>query len=301
MNTVIYISGNQTALTAVLKSHMEAHGFRSVESAEAAIESTVLTEKSNGHIVACVLILGVSLTKDSVNRLKTIVENGTPLIFSEQSSGAVAALSSIGFNFGLFENVEQEISGASATLYGVGSAQEVFTISGLTTGGTVNVAESTGWKLAIQESLLHTSTVPLAKIQNSSGLVVSAYAPKGASTLLIPNLGATVVLAGFLYSSINVKGCEVFRDLVNLCLRDFAKYKVSGFVKDGDENPLERTLRLYAKSTGELLDSTVSSEVDGSYQLESNYSGDVAVVCVANSNDENNSQIADKVRPRLVV
>ena len=44
--------------------------------------------------------------------------------------------------------------------------------------------------------------------------------------------------------------------------------KITGFVKDMGNNPLARTVRAYARNTGALVGETVSSAVDGSYEIQ---------------------------------
>lgn len=301
MNTVIYLSGNQSSLTSSLKSHMESQGFKSLESTKENLIANIAAEKNLGNTVACVFIVGQSLIVDHFTILSSVVSGGTPLIFSDQSDGAVATQASLGFNFGLFTTVEQEISGSTNIMYGTANADNVFKISGLVNSGTITISENSGWKLLISESALHASTKVLMKISDSHGLVVTSYIKKGDSSEKFTKLGATVVHAGWLYGTVNAKGCQAFHDLVNLCFLDLSRYQVSGFITEfGTNLALSRTVRLYAKTTGDLLASTISSSIDGSYILESTYGDEVSVVCVADSNDENNSQIADKVKPRLI-
>ena len=301
MNTVIYLSGNQSSLTSSLKSYMESHGFKSLESTKESLVSNITAEKNLGNTVACVFIVGQSLLDDHFTILSSVVANGTPVIFSEQSSGVTGTQTALGFNFGLFTTVEQEVSGASNIMYGTANADNVFKVSGLVSGGTITISDNSGWKLLISESALHSNTKALMKLSNNLGLIVTSYIKKGDSSAKFAKLGATVIHAGWLYGTVTTKGCQAFHDLVNLCLLDFSRYQVSGFITElGTNLALSRTVRLYAKSTGDLLASTISSPVDGSYILESTYSDDVAVVCIANNEDENNSQIADKVKPRLV-
>lgn len=301
MNTVIYASGNQSSLTSTVKNYMESQGFKSLESTIEDMASTIASEESLGNAVACILVVGQSLIANHFTILSSVVANGTPIIFSEQSSGAIASESSIGFNFGLFTTTEQEVPDSTNVMFGTVNADNIFKNSGLVNGGTITISDNSTWKLLISESALHSNTKALMKLSNNLGLIVSSYIKKGDSSEKFAKLGATVIHAGWLYGTINIKGCQAFHDLVNLCLFDFSTYQVSGFITElGTNLPLSRTVRLYASNTGDLLASTVSSSSDGSYVLDSTYADEVSVVCVANSEDDNNSQIVDKVKPRLI-
>ncbi|TCB79323.1 hypothetical protein E0H89_03450 [Acinetobacter sp. ANC 3781] len=301
MNTVIYLSGNQSSLTSSLKSYMESQGFKSLESTKENLISNIAAEKNLGNTVACVFIVGQSLIVDHITILSLVVSEGTPIIFSEQSSGAISTQTSLGFNFGLFTTVEQEIPDSTNIMYGTDNADNVFKVSGLGKGGTITISENTGWKLLTSDLALHSNTKVLMRLSGNSGLIAASYIKKGDSSAKFTTLGATVIHAGWMYGEVNTKGCQAFLDLVKLCLLDFSRYQVSGFITEfGTNLALSRTVRLYAKKTGDLLASTISSSVDGSYILESPYGEEVSVVCIADSNDENNSQIADKVKPRLI-
>ena len=151
MNTVIYLSGNQSSLTSSLKSYMESQGFKSLESTKESLVSNITAEKNLGNTV---FIVGQSLLADHFTILSSVVANGTPVIFSEQSSGVTGTQTALGFNFGLFTTVEQEVSGASNIMYGTANADNVFKVSGLVSGGTITIWDNSGWEVLISESII---------------------------------------------------------------------------------------------------------------------------------------------------
>ena len=53
---------------------------------------------------------------------------------------------------------------------------------------------------------------------------------------------------------------------------------ISGFVKDINNNPVPRTIRVYRRDTGVLLGETQTSAVTGAYSLTDAYAGEVQVV-----------------------
>lgn len=296
-DVIVYCSGNQTELTATLKSYAATKGFTNSEiELNASLKTNIDALVTAGDRIAAVFILGNVIDTSQLGWMRDVLDAGYPIIVSEQSSGAVGATTSPTFNFGLtISNTNESEVNAGDTLYVTTNNDILLDSSGLTAGTTLKFSESSSWRLLTTEANVHSSATILGKITNSSGLVTCAYVPKGANTAKITNIGATFVLAGFFYGSVNALGSKIFIDLVNLCLKQYVSYTINGTVKNTDDAPLPgRTVRAYNRSTGALVGTTTSA-IDGTYGFTLTSEGEYYVVCLAEESDTYSSQIKDKI------
>jgi hypothetical protein len=63
--------------------------------------------------------------------------------------------------------------------------------------------------------------------------------------------------------------------------------------------PAERKIYLYRDSTGELIDSFISSSYDGYYSVQTSYNEEHYLVCLAASGTDYEDQIVGNVYPKL--
>ncbi len=63
-------------------------------------------------------------------------------------------------------------------------------------------------------------------------------------------------------------------------------YYISGTVTDADGNPAERTIRLYNRTTGALLESEQSDSVTGEFEFQDIGDAEFYVVAVADGAEE---------------
>ena len=71
-------------------------------------------------------------------------------------------------------------------------------------------------------------------------------------------------------------------------------YTINGIVENTEGDPLERTVRLYNRTSGALVASTTSA-IDGTYLFTISSPGEFYVACIADEADTFKSQIHDKV------
>ena len=295
-DVIVYCSGSQTTMTSTLKSYATTKGFTNSEIAlDASLKSNIDALVASGNRIAAIFVVGDVIGTAQLGWLRNVLDAGYPIIISEQSSGSIVATTSPTFNFGLtLSNTDESEVNTGDTLY-ITANNDIFSESaGLNAATSLKFADGSSWRLLTTVANVHSSATILGKITNSAGLVTCAYVPKGANTAKITNIGATFILAGFFYGSVNTLGCKIFIDLVNLCLRQYVSYTINGIVENTEGDPLERTVRLYNRSSGALVSSTTSA-TDGTYLFTISNAGEFYVVCMADEADTFKSQIHDKV------
>ena len=295
-DVIVYCSGNQTTMTSTLKSYATTKGFTNSEIAlDASLKSNIDALVASGNRIAAIFVVGKVIGTAQLGWLRNVLDAGYPIIVSEQSGGAIGAETSPTFNFGLtLSNTNESEVNTGDTLY-ITANNDIFSESaGLNAATSLKFADSSSWRLLTTVANVHSSATILGKIANGSGLVTCAYVPKGANTAKITNIGATFILAGFFYGSVNTLGCKIFIDLVNLCLRQYVVYTINGTVKNINGSPLIRTVRLYNRNSGALI-ATTTSATDGTYLFTISNAGEFYVVCIADEADTFKSQIHDKV------
>lgn len=78
------------------------------------------------------------------------------------------------------------------------------------------------------------------------------------------------------------------RPTIELLLDGPEVYYISGTVTDADSNPAERTIRIYDRTSGDLVDNTQSDAGDGSFSFDLGTVGptEYYVVAVAEGAEE---------------
>lgn len=100
-------------------------------------------------------------------------------------------------------------------------------------------------------------------------------------------------------SELNTNGRALLKDILNFALASKKLvFKITGNVSDSSNQPLQRLLRAFSKSSGGLVSETISA-ADGSYKLLVTSSEPVTVICYHDVSDTNNSQIKDDILPIL--
>lgn len=144
----------------------------------------------------------------------------------------------------------------------------------------------------------------------SSGTSIAAFGSyigvalfaKGSATSTVTALGASVVLAPWLYSnggSISLAGREIIGAMIEWVVAGSeTQYRITGTVSDSNNQPLQRLLRAFDKASGKFVGETTSA-ADGSYKLTTPTNKPVSVVCYHDSSDTNNSQVKDDIVPIL--
>lgn len=172
--------------------------------------------------------------------------------------------------------------------------------SALSAGTTVNIRSNSVAATVAQfnPSLAASGYINIG--YTTPGYSSFGFWPKGSS---IAKNGCLVNAGALFFNSTVSYGSglsNLLLDLITLIaskgIRD--KYRIAGTVSDSNNQPIQRLLRAFDKSSGGLVGETTSAST-GSYKFSLASNDPVIVICYHDASDTNNSQIKDDIIPIL--
>lgn len=179
---------------------------------------------------------------------------------------------------------------------------DLLTQSGGTAANTslqVRNSGSNPWSVYIDSNQVSPFYVPLAVHEGYENRYVFGYLPKQTDTGTYVT-EAPVFHMGFMFESMEYKSADILKDVINFAiLNNLPPYIIKGYVRDNNNQPLQRTLRIYRQSNGALI-STVQSDENGFYSYRLITIDPVFIVCFSGI-ETINGQIYTNIIPSEVI
>lgn len=297
-NKVIICASNSSSAQAIaLENVILSLGYTVViiESASITV-SLVAAQASGGHVICAVCVIAHLESDELGVKLLNISNAGYPIIIgvAQNVSGTGSITNALGLTTGGYV----EIDSAGTNIYVVIDNDILINSGGITNGSIINYRSENTYISYLLEVGLHTSVKKLGLNSDVSGKNILSYVNKNSLTHKISSTAATIVFAGFLWStSYTAQGKLLIGDLINFCVKNtYTKFQVSGFVFDNEDTPLQRTLRAYRRSDGVFLAQTQSDSY-GKYTFTLSAGDAVSVICFSGESETKNALIKDKIVP----
>ena len=239
----------------------------------------------------------IGTTTESLDAIKKCLSVGLDCMYCVMDNG-VNTTGSIAYNLGISTGVEAESSSGPSNI--LTFTNSVLVKSGGLLGGTSLYIKPSATYFDYIDTLFASDFKSIASSPSNSSRICFGVLPKGSTTSKISNIGANLWFAGMFYVPNGSGFTEIAQEII-LDIIDFGSagsYKITGTVSDSSNQPLQRLIRAFKKSSGVLVGETISAS-DGSYKLSIKSSDLVTVVCYHDASDTNNSQIKDDIVPIL--
>lgn len=156
---------------------------------------------------------------------------------------------------------------------------------------------SYSWPVRNPNSDLGPNGIILAN--NNKDLPAIVYYPSGTTTATGLKLNANIIYMSFIYTS------SSFTSAFNAMITDFIEfalikrvYKVEGYIKDEQNNPLSRMIGAYSYENGKMLGHDISDN-NGKYVIEFGQNEKVLLICYGENYKK--SSILENITPTLII
>lgn len=234
---------------------------------------------------------------ETLNAIKTCLSSDLDCLYCVMENGADTT-GSIAFNLGISSSPEMELSSGPTNIVTFGN-NILKKSNGLEFGTSLSIRSLASYFDYI-DTISATAFKAIAANPSNLSQICLGVLPKGSTTSKIANTGANLWFSGTFY----VPSGHFFTETAGNIILDIIAYsapiayKITGTVSDSNNQPLQRLLRAFDQSSGDLVAETTSAS-DGSYRLSTSSSDPVTVVCYHDASDTNNSQVKDDLVPTL--
>lgn len=239
----------------------------------------------------------IGTTTESLDAIKKCLSVGLDCLYCVMENGADTT-GSIAFNLGISSSPEMELSSGPTNIVTFGN-NILKKSNGLEFGTSLSIRSSASYFDYI-DTISAVAFKAIAANPSNLSQICLGVLPKGSTTSKIANTGANLWFSGTFY----VPSGQFFTETAGNIILDIIAYsapiayKITGTVSDSNNQPLQRLLRAFDQSSGDLVAETTSAS-DGSYRLSTSSSDPVTVVCYHDASDTNNSQVKDDLVPIL--
>lgn len=260
------------------------------------------------NLTAHAMILALRPTAGNAahnNVIHDAVSAGTPLLMgpSSGSFGSLQLATTCGLVGSISGDAIQDFLLVPATM----GADKIVQLSRIAPGSQYNPWEANDgsqvratWTGRISSNVPKAPEAKIVSVMPSdTGTSTLIYAEKGTIDLFSQTFGAMVAFIGFLWPEeatamrLSASGKAMFQAFVSEALGS-TRY-IRGTVVSENDEPLDRSIRVYRRDNMSFIGGTTSSSVDGKYSIVVPTGDECLVLCLDQMGGTRNSLVADHV------